>query len=44
MESFFSRFKNPLFLLLLLVAQTVGLAVQVQRPSAATPAGVCQQP
>ncbi len=32
MESFFTRFKNPLFLILLLAAQTLGLAVQVQRP------------
>ncbi len=33
MESFFSRFKNPFFLVLLLLAQTLGLAVQVQHPS-----------
>ena len=32
MESFFSRYKNALVLLVLLLAQTIGLAVQVQRP------------
>ena len=37
MDSFYSRFKNPLFLLLLLVAQTLGLAVQVQRPERNAP-------
>jgi rod shape-determining protein MreC len=31
MESFFSRYRNPLVLLALLVAQIVGLAVQVRR-------------
>jgi rod shape-determining protein MreC len=31
MESFFSRFRNPLFLIALLLAQTIGLAVQVRR-------------
>jgi rod shape-determining protein MreC len=37
MDSFFSRFKNSLVLVALLVVQTVGLAVQVRRP--AIPAG-----
>ena len=32
MDSFFVRFKNPLVLVLLLLAQTIGLAVQVRRP------------
>lgn len=31
MESFFVRFKNPLILVLVLLAQTIGLAVQVRR-------------
>ena len=31
MESFFSRFRNQLFLIALLLAQTIGLAVQVRR-------------
>ncbi len=34
MESFLSRFRNALVLLAVLVAQTVGLAVQVRRPAA----------
>jgi len=34
MESFFVRFKNPLMLVLLLLAQIIGLAVQVRRPTA----------
>jgi rod shape-determining protein MreC len=38
MESFFVRFKNPLILLVILLAQTIGLAVQVRRPAAAGPA------
>ncbi len=32
MDSFFPRFKNVLFLITLLLAQTVGLAIQVRRP------------
>lgn len=32
MESFFSRFKNSLVLVALLLIQTIGLAVQVRRP------------
>lgn len=32
MESFFSRFKNSLVLIAVLLAQTIGLAVQVRRP------------
>jgi rod shape-determining protein MreC len=32
MESFFSRFKNALVLIAVLVAQTIGLAIQVRRP------------
>jgi rod shape-determining protein MreC len=32
MESFFVRFKNPLILIAILLAQTVGLAIQVRRP------------
>jgi rod shape-determining protein MreC len=31
MESFFVRFRNPLILVLVLLAQTIGLAVQVRR-------------
>lgn len=31
MESFFVRFKNVLFLIAVLLAQTIGLAVQVRR-------------
>ncbi len=43
MESFFVRFRNPLILVLVLLAQTIGLAVQVRRPvvsnmATATPA------
>ena len=34
MESFFVRFKNPLLLLVLLIVQAIGLAVQVRRPVA----------
>jgi rod shape-determining protein MreC len=34
MESFFSRYKNALVLLIVLVAQLLALAVQVKRPSA----------
>ena len=33
MESLFSRFKNPLVLIALLLVQAVGLATQVRRPS-----------
>ncbi|MCU1320513.1 MAG: rod shape-determining protein MreC [Acidobacteriaceae bacterium] len=32
MESFFVRFKNPLILIAILLAQAVGLAIQVRRP------------
>lgn len=32
MDTFFSRYKNALVLVLILLAQTLGLAVQVQRP------------
>ena len=32
MESFFSRFKNVLVLVAILLAQTIGLAIQVRRP------------
>ena len=38
MDSFFSRFKNSLVLLTLLVIQTVGLAIQVRRPAASSTA------
>jgi rod shape-determining protein MreC len=31
MESFFTRYKNPLILIVILLAQTIGLAVQVPR-------------
>jgi rod shape-determining protein MreC len=34
MESFFSRFKNVLVLVVVLLAQTIGLAIQVRRPAA----------
>jgi rod shape-determining protein MreC len=34
MESFFNRYRNPLVLLVILVAQIVGLAVQVRRTDA----------
>ena len=33
MESFFSRFKNVLVLVAVLLAQTIGLAIQVRRPA-----------
>ena len=33
MESFFSRYKNPLVLLAVLLVQIIGLAVQVRRPA-----------
>lgn len=36
MESFLSRYKNPLVLLAVLLAQVIGLAVQVRRPSPQT--------
>jgi rod shape-determining protein MreC len=36
MDSFFTRFKNPLILVAVLLAQIIGLAVQVRRPAAAT--------
>uniref|UniRef100_A0A7V5CTK2 Cell shape-determining protein MreC n=1 Tax=Acidobacterium capsulatum TaxID=33075 RepID=A0A7V5CTK2_9BACT len=35
MESFFSRYRNPLVLLAVLLVQIIGLAVQVRRPSSA---------
>jgi len=34
MDSFFARFKNSLVLIALLLAQTIGLAIQVRRPIA----------
>jgi rod shape-determining protein MreC len=34
MESFFTRFKNALALIAILLAQTIGLAIQVRRPVA----------
>lgn len=34
MESFFSRFRNVLVLIAVLLAQTIGLAIQVRRPAA----------
>ncbi len=34
MESFLSRYKNALVLIIVLLAQVVGLAVQVRRPAA----------
>jgi rod shape-determining protein MreC len=33
MESFFSRFKNVLVLVVVLLAQTIGLAIQIRRPA-----------
>ncbi|MEI9977944.1 MAG: rod shape-determining protein MreC [Edaphobacter sp.] len=40
MESFFTRFKNVLVLVAILLAQTIGLAVQVRRPvESGTPDG-----
>lgn len=38
MESFLSRYKNPLVLLAVLFAQVIGLAVQIRRPSVAASA------
>ena len=46
MESFFARYKNPLILIVILLAQTIGLAIQVPRrgdpsaPSATDPRSV----
>src|SRR6201985_3819910 len=38
MDSFFTRYKNSLVLIVVLLAQTVGLAIQVRRPvESATP-------
>ena len=37
MESFFSRYKNALVLIVVLVAQLLALAVQVKRPAPGTP-------
>src|SRR5450755_530206 len=37
MESFFSRYKNALVLIIVLMAQIVGLAVQVRRPVSDAP-------
>lgn len=34
MESFFTRFRNPLVLIVIVLAQVIALAVQVQRPAA----------
>ena len=33
MESFFTRFKNVLVLVVVLLAQTIGLAIQIRRPA-----------
>jgi rod shape-determining protein MreC len=43
MESFFTRYKNPLILIVILLAQTIGLAIQVPRrvdPSATDPRSI----
>ena len=43
MESFFTRYKNPLILIVILLAQTIGLAIQVPRrsdPSATDPRAI----
>ena len=37
MESFFSRYKNVLVLIVVLLVQVVGLAVQVRRPVTGAP-------
>jgi len=37
MESFFSRYKNALVLIVVLVAQLLALAVQVKRPRREAP-------
>ncbi len=37
MESFFSRYRNALVLITVLVAQVIGLAVQVRRPDPNAP-------
>jgi rod shape-determining protein MreC len=37
MESFFSRYRNALVLIVVLVAQVIGLAVQVRRPDSDAP-------
>ena len=37
MESFFSRYRNALVLIAVLLAQVIGLAVQVRRPDATAP-------
>ncbi|MBZ5531363.1 MAG: rod shape-determining protein MreC [Acidobacteriia bacterium] len=39
MENFFSRYKNPLVLMLVLFIQVVGLATQVKRSESAKPSG-----
>lgn len=39
MENFFSRYKNPLVLMLVLFIQVVGLATQVKRSESAKPTG-----
>jgi rod shape-determining protein MreC len=39
MENFFSRYKNPLVLMIVLFIQVVGLATQVKRVESARPAG-----
>ncbi len=44
MDSFFSRFRNSLVLLTLLVIQTVGLAIQVRRPAASSAATALSGP
>ena len=37
MESFFSRYRNALVLIAVLLAQVIGLAVQVRRPDQDSP-------
>ena len=39
MESFFSRYRNLIVLLVILLAQVIGLAVQVRKPSHGAAAG-----
>src|ERR1700682_5028193 len=39
MESFFSRYRNLIVLLAILLAQVIGLAVQVRKPSHGAAAG-----
>jgi rod shape-determining protein MreC len=39
MENFFTRYKNPLVLMVVLVIQVIGLATQIKRPDASKAAG-----